>query len=66
MTNHQIGIQHLKSGQILANVCGFEFCRILDRDTDFLVLEFFYYLLEAYLLQIQDDVGDIFFYTGNG
>ena len=63
MTNHQIGIQHLKSSQILADVCGFEFGRILDRDTDFLVLEFFYYLLEPNLLQVQDNVGHIFLNT---
>ena len=63
MTNHQIGIQHLKSGQILAYVCGFEFSRILDRDTDFLVLEFFYNLLEPHLLQVQDNVGHVFLYT---
>ena len=63
MTNHQIGIQHLKSSQILAYIRGFEFGRILDRDTDFLVLEFFYYLLEPNLLQVQDNVGHVFLYT---
>ena len=63
MTNHQIRIQHLKSSQILADITGFEFGRILDRDTDFLVLEFFYYLLEPHLFEIQDNVGHIFLYT---
>ena len=65
MTNHQIGIQHLKSSQIIADVSGLEHCGILDRDTDFLVLEFIYYFLEPDLLQIQNNVGHILLHTGN-
>ena len=47
----------------VTNVTSFEFCRILNGDTNFLILEFFYYLLEPYLLQVQDNVGHVFFNT---
>ena len=60
MANYQFRIQHFKSIQILANIASFELFGVLNPDTDFLALDIFCYLLKPHLLQIKNDVGNIF------
>ena len=60
MADDELGVENFKSRKLLAYVTGFELGGVRDGDTYLLSLELFYYLFEAYLLQLEYDVGYIF------
>ena len=51
---------------MFVDIASFEFCGVGDCQADFLRLELFNYLLEAHLLQIEDDVGHVFTHARHG
>ncbi len=66
MTDHQLGIHHFESVESLGDVAGREhfFPRYGNGDT--LVLGLFDFLFEVDLLEVENDVRDIFLNAGNG
>lgn len=66
MAYHLIGIKHLEAGQGLAYISGRKYFCSRDGDGDFFVFVVLDNLAQVYLLEVEDDVGDIFFDTGDG
>ena len=66
MANDQLGVHHFESGQVLVEVTSLELGGVLHGDADFLVLKFFDHLPEADLLQVEDDIRNIFLHTRYG
>ena len=66
MTYHLFGIEDLKARKSLAYVTGFEHLLTRHCDGGLLRVGVFSDLLKIYLLEVQDDVRDIFLYSGDG
>ena len=66
MADHQIRIQHLKPAEHFTQVAGLEHINSRNVDYCLLCVGVFYRLLEPHLLEVQDDVRDIFLHSGYG
>ena len=66
VTDHQVGIQHFKSGKVFTYISGFEHIGSRYRNRYFLSLDFFHDLFESHLFEVENNVGYIFDDTGYG
>ena len=66
MTDNQFGVEDLESGQGIAQVAGGQHLAVSYGDGGAFVNSAFDNLLEVYLLQVKNDVGNVFLNAGNG
>ena len=66
MAYHLFGVEHLEAGQSLTYVSGRKYFGARDGNGDFFVFVVLDNLAQVYLLEVEDDVGDIFFDAGDG
>jgi hypothetical protein len=66
MTNDKIGIENFKPLESFAYVAGFEYFRTRNSDSSFFEVGVFNGLFENYLLEVKDDVSNVFFNAGDG
>ena len=65
MTDHEVGVEYLKTRKSFTQVSCFQYISTRNEELTGLFIMVFSDLLETNLLEIEDDVGDIFLYAGN-
>ena len=66
MTDDEVRVENLESGEHLVEVAGLEFLLSRNGDGGFLELCVLHSVLEVDFLEVKDYVGDIFLNTGYG